>query len=394
MAQYASYANTSSVIPPNKITNDGSKRPALAVLNHNQRVRPKGGKNPQWLKTENDKSDQVKSGGMGFEIFEDSVSMDAKDTSVNKTPSLPACVTRLFTIDDQKNSHSFGKSKENESPYWEFPADPRADERKKDELNWTCPYKSDIYQYLTEQEQKFRPRPHYMKKQPDITMSMRSVLVDWLIEVGEEYKLLSETVHLAVSYVDRFLSQMSVLRAKLQLVGTACLFIASKYEEIYPPELKDFVYITDDTYTKKQIIRMETLILQILGFDLSTPTSCMLLQLYGCIGAIPEKDLFLAQYICEISLLEADPFLAFVPSQLAAAGVILANYTLGNSVLWPDELRRTTSIEVAQVWTVVECLYEKYSSISTYPQQAICEKYKSTKYHCVAEIQCPDSLTT
>lgn len=72
-----------------------------------------------------------------------------------------------------------------------------------------------------------RPRPDYMKKQPDINDNMRSVLVDWLVEVSEEYKLHSETLCLAVQYIDRFLSYMSVVRAKLQLVGTTAMFVAS-----------------------------------------------------------------------------------------------------------------------------------------------------------------------
>ena len=46
---------------------------------------------------------------------------------------------------------------------------------------------------------------------------------------------------------------MSVLRGKLQLVGTACMLIAAKFEEIYPPDISDFVYITDDTYNAKQV---------------------------------------------------------------------------------------------------------------------------------------------
>lgn len=72
-----------------------------------------------------------------------------------------------------------------------------------------------------------RPKPGYMKKQPDITYSMRAILVDWLVEVAEEYRLHSETLYLAVSFIDRFLSYMSVVRAKLQLVGTAAMFIAA-----------------------------------------------------------------------------------------------------------------------------------------------------------------------
>lgn len=66
-----------------------------------------------------------------------------------------------------------------------------------------------------------------MKKQPDITNSMRAILVDWLVEVGEEYNLQNETLYLAVNYIDRFLSSMSVLRGKLQLVGTAAMLLAS-----------------------------------------------------------------------------------------------------------------------------------------------------------------------
>lgn len=100
---------------------------------------------------------------------------------------------------------------------------------------------------------KNRPKPGYMKKQSDINHSMRSILVDWLVEVAEEYKLLPQTLYLTINYIDRFLSVMSVLRGKLQLVGTACMLVASKFEEIYPPEVTEFVYITDDTYSAKQV---------------------------------------------------------------------------------------------------------------------------------------------
>jgi cyclin A len=66
-----------------------------------------------------------------------------------------------------------------------------------------------------------------MRRQPDVTYSMRAILVDWLVEVAQEYKLQNETLYLAVSFIDRFLSLMSVVRAKLQLLGTAAMFVAS-----------------------------------------------------------------------------------------------------------------------------------------------------------------------
>ena len=98
-----------------------------------------------------------------------------------------------------------------------------------------------------------RPTASYMSRQPDLTHNMRSILVDWLQEVAEEYQLTMDTLALAVAYLDRFLSKMSVSRSKLQLLGATCMYLAAKFEEIYPPEIAEFVYITDDTYTKRQV---------------------------------------------------------------------------------------------------------------------------------------------
>ena len=92
-----------------------------------------------------------------------------------------------------------------------------------------------------------------MNKQPDITTVMRTILVDWLVEVADEFKLDPHTFFLAISITDRFLSSMSVMRSKLQLVGTASMYLASKFEEIDPPEIGDFSFITDDTYSKIQV---------------------------------------------------------------------------------------------------------------------------------------------
>ena len=77
-----------------------------------------------------------------------------------------------------------------------------------------------------------RPRANYMQRQTDITSNMRTILVDWMIEVTDEYRMHRETLFLAVNFVDRFLSVMAVQRGKLQLVGTAAMFIAA-YVSLY-----------------------------------------------------------------------------------------------------------------------------------------------------------------
>ena len=93
-----------------------------------------------------------------------------------------------------------------------------------------------------------------MNKQPDITCGMRAILVDWLVEVADEFGIDPQTLYLTMSVTDRFLSSMSVMRSKLQLVGATSMYIASKLEEIFPQELGEFAYITDNTYSKQQVM--------------------------------------------------------------------------------------------------------------------------------------------
>ncbi|KAI1903417.1 hypothetical protein AGOR_G00026960 [Albula goreensis] len=252
-------------------------------------------------------------------------------------------------------------------------------------------YAEDIHQHLRECEVKCRPKPGYIRKQPDITNCMRVVLVDWLVEVAEEYKLCTETIYLAVNYMDRFLSCMSVLRGKLQLVGTAAILLAAKYEEIYPPEVDEFVYITDDTYTKKQLLRMEHLLLKVLSFDMTVPTIHQFLRQFIATEPICMKTENLALYISELSLLEVDPFLLHVPSMVAAAAYCLANYTL-NKDLWPESLYAFTGYTLSEIVPCLKDLHKLYLSAASRPQQAIREKYKASKFCSVALIAPPGSL--
>jgi hypothetical protein len=86
---------------------------------------------------------------------------------------------------------------------------------------------------------------------------MRAILIDWLIEVHLKFKLLPETLFLTINLIDRYLEKQVIPRTKLQLVGVTSMLISSKYEEIYAPEVRDFVYITDKAYSKEEILAME-----------------------------------------------------------------------------------------------------------------------------------------
>ncbi|XP_053831447.1 cyclin-A2 [Vidua macroura] len=264
-------------------------------------------------------------------------------------------------------------------------------EEKAPNVNNVPDYISEIHTYLREMEVKCKPKIGYMKKQPDITNNMRAILVDWLVEVGEEYKLQNETLHLAVNYIDRFLSSMSVLRGKLQLVGTAAMLLASKFEEIYPPEVAEFVYITDDTYTKKQVLRMEHLILKVLSFDLAAPTINQFLTQYFLHQQTDAKVESLSMYLGELSLIDADPYLKYLPSVIAAAAFHLADYTLTGQT-WPESLCKVTGYTLEDIKPCLIDLHNTYLKAAQHTQQSIREKYKSTKYHGVSLIDPPDTL--
>lgn len=264
-------------------------------------------------------------------------------------------------------------------------------EEKPVNVNEAPEYAAEIHSYLREMEVKTRPKAGYMKKQPDITNSMRAILVDWLVEVGEEYKLQNETLYLAVNYIDRFLSSMSVLRGKLQLVGTAAMLLASKFEEIYPPEVAEFVYITDDTYTKKQVLRMEHLVLKVLSFDLASPTINQFLTQYFLQHTVTKQVESLAMYLGELSLVDSDPFLKYLPSQTAAAAYILANTTV-TGASWPKSLNEMTGYSLEDLMPCIEDLHRTYLNAPQHAQQSVREKYKSSKYHEVSSINAPTKL--
>jgi Cyclin, N-terminal domain len=127
------------------------------------------------------------------------------------------------------------------------------DERDKDDPLCATAYVSDMYDHYREKETITSVRPYFMQRQSHINERMRAILVDWLVEVHLKFKLVPETLYLTINLIDRYLDYTEVSRPKLQLVGVTCLLIASKYEEIYPPELRDLVYICDRAYTRNDV---------------------------------------------------------------------------------------------------------------------------------------------
>ncbi|XP_039614571.1 G2/mitotic-specific cyclin-B1-like [Polypterus senegalus] len=185
-----------------------------------------------------------------------------------------------------------------------------------------CEYVKDVYSYLREIEKKGAVKPMYLEGSP-ITGNMRTILIEWLVQVHSRFQMLQETLYLTVGIIDRFLQAHPVHKSKLQLVGVTAMLIASKYEEIFSPRIADFSYITDHSCTRAQIREMERCILQVLNFNLSFPIALHFLRRVAKVGDASTQLYALAKYLSELSLIDYD-MVHYPASQVSAAAFALA----------------------------------------------------------------------
>ncbi len=265
------------------------------------------------------------------------------------------------------------------------------DEKWANDPQMCTQYVEEIYSYLLSAEQRARPSSNYMeRRQTDINPTMRGILIDWLVEVAEEYKLLPDTLYLAVDYIDCVLSRVPIMRNKLQLVGVSCMLIAAKYEEIYPPQVDEFCYITDNTYRREEVLGMERKVLEFLDFQLTKPTAKSFLRRFLQAAEVDAQTEYLASFLSELSLLEYS-FLQFLPSIIAASSVFLARWTMGKEP-WTGTLMHYTGYAVSDLQACVQALHGVFKGCKDSQLPAIREKYSLHRFQNVSDIQPPESL--
>ncbi|PNY17066.1 cyclin-a3-1-like protein [Trifolium pratense] len=262
----------------------------------------------------------------------------------------------------------------------------------------TDPYVSDIFNYLRTMEKKRRPMVGYMENvQTGITSNMRGTLVDWLVEVADEYKLLPETLHLSISYIDRFLSIQPVKRSNFQLLGVTSMLIASKYEEITPPKAVDFCEITDNSYDLEEVIKMEADILKSLNFEMGNPNVITFLKRFVGIASENKKTSnlqfeYLCNYLAELSLLDYE-CIRFLPSIVAASVIFLARFIIRPRVQpWTSYLCECLGYKYAELKECVLILHDLYLSRRAASFKAVRDKYKQKKFKYVANLPSPPEI--
>uniref|UniRef100_A0A0D9YV87 Cyclin-like domain-containing protein n=1 Tax=Oryza glumipatula TaxID=40148 RepID=A0A0D9YV87_9ORYZ len=208
-------------------------------------------------------------------------------------------------------------------------------------------YVEDIYRFYRSTENTYRPLCTYMVSQTEINEIMRAILTDWLIEVHYRLMQMPETLYLTVYIIDQYLSLENVARNELQLVGVSAMLIACKYEETWAPLVKDFLVISDNSFSRQQVLSTEKSILNKLQWNLTVLTMYMFILRY-LKAALGDKELeHMTFFYAELALVQYS-MLFFAPSPLPSTllGVPLG---LALSPLWSDLLEYHTGLAEPQL---------------------------------------------
>ncbi|XP_020218604.1 G2/mitotic-specific cyclin S13-7 [Cajanus cajan] len=243
-------------------------------------------------------------------------------------------------------------------------------------------YIDEIYKFYKLVENESRPHD-YINSQPEINEKMRAILIDWLIDVQSKFELSLETLYLTINIIDRFLAVKTVPRRDLQLVGISAMLMASKYEEIWPPQVDDFVCLSDRAYTHEQILVMEKTILGKLEWTLTVPTPFVFLVRF-IKASVPDQDLEnMAHFLSELGMMNYAT-LMYCPSMVAASAVFAARCTLNKTPLWNETLKVHTGYSQEQLMDCARLLVSFHSDVGNGKLKVVYRKYSDPQKGSVA----------
>ncbi|KAL6599994.1 A/B/D/E cyclin, partial [Neocallimastix sp. 'constans'] len=239
-------------------------------------------------------------------------------------------------------------------------------------------YVNEIFDYMRELEKTTMPNPKYMDHQEKLSWKMRTVLIDWLIDIHNQFRLLPETLYLAVNIVDRFLSSREVDTYKLQLVGVTAMFIAAKYEEIVAPSVQNYLCV-QDLYNEDEILRAERYVLKALDFGLHYPNPMSFLRRNSKADNYDPLSRTFAKFLMELSLID-HRFLFFPPSKVAAAAMYLSRLILDRGE-WNANMRHYSGYTEEELSDCVDLmLLLLLIPRKNFPSIQLLKKYESKKF--------------
>lgn len=212
-------------------------------------------------------------------------------------------------------------------------------------------------------------------------------MVEWIIDVHRKFRLMSETLYVTINIVDRYLSLKQIKKSELHLLGVTALLISTKYEEIYPPELKDLLSVSENKFTKQEVLKMEAKILSTLDFDFMYPSSLRFLERFRKLSNTASDDqiFYFAQYINEIALLDAS-LLKYKQSEIAASSIILSARAIKRINAWNKEMEKCTGYKEEDLKVAIEDVKQFVYEVNPKFLQTLKYKFSKQEYFEVANI--------
>lgn len=248
-------------------------------------------------------------------------------------------------------------------------------------------YLRDIIQELKNTQNMSYVSPNnYFQLNTEINPVMRLILIDWLAEITYNYHLRPQTFYLSIILVDKFLEKKFVSKQNFQLLGTAAMFISSKYEEMYPLKSKFLIKITDDSYTKEELLEMEKLILKVLEFNVTYPTQYEFLEIFSALLKICHKTFNIAYFLMEVQVLNINS-LKYKKNEVAAGSLLIAMKFMNN--FNKKIFKKITDYSDEDLFEVVEEIKSFYLMNNIYikSKSIIGKKFLSTQFDEVANIE-------
>ena len=253
-------------------------------------------------------------------------------------------------------------------------------------------YKQDIYNHYLECEKLYLPNKNFMDNiQYDLSEQMRIILFDWLFQVHYSLKLKEETLFLTFNIIDRFLSVYAISRTQYQLLAISALLVASKYEEIYPPELNTLIKLTDNAYNKQDALLMENLILKILNFNITVISSFNFLQIYSSFFNLDKKFYYFCLYLLELACTQYN-MIHFSPSVLSASAVVISFANFGYNKNHIKYFLDFCRFDFNLLIPCIQLFYSALQSISKEKYNSVYNKFLSEKFNSVARINNSDNF--
>ncbi|VIO99523.1 Cyclin, N-terminal domain containing protein [Brugia malayi] len=217
-----------------------------------------------------------------------------------------------------------------------------SDDTYNNEVVYCEQYAADNWDYLFYIENKGVVPSNFLHGSR-ITPRNRMIAIDWITRMQITFKLLPETQLTTVNLFDRCLMarRFTLEKREIQLISLGCAVVAAKYEEIYPPEISEYLSSCDNT--KQEIVRAEINVLHLLNFDLKYPRAIQFIR-----RLTEHYDLSvhtLAKVISEIASYDYNTC-CMKPSVIAAISVFIAAALEG--VEFPDKLHRLARVSKAE----------------------------------------------